>query len=248
MNAVIKSLYHRQSVRAFQSTPIPEALREELFRCAAAAPTAGNQQLYTILDITEEALKQKLAVSCDNQSFIATAPMVLVFLADGTRWERSYRLAGAEPREPGPGDVLLAIADACIAAQNVVIAAESMGLGSCYIGDILEQCELHRELLGFPEYCMPACMLVLGYPDKEKLPAHKPPRFDTEYFVCQNRYRVLPDEALVQMYEKRAKSNGATVIKPFNDYMQAFCTRKYNSDFSREMNRSAGVYLRKFMK
>ena len=90
--------------------------------------------------MTDPALKARLAETCDHQPFIARAPVVLVFCADCRKWFDAYVEAGCQPRRPGPGDLMLAVEDAAIAAQNAVMAAESMGLGSCYIGDIMEMC------------------------------------------------------------------------------------------------------------
>ncbi|MEG1010883.1 MAG: nitroreductase family protein [Ruthenibacterium sp.] len=246
MNEIIESLYRRKSTRLFSDQPVSPDEKLRLLRCAAQAPTAGNQQLYTIIDVTDAEKKQQLAASCDNQGFIAKAPVVLVFLADGTRWQNGYRLAGASPRAPGPGDLLLAFADACIAAQNVVIAAESMGIGSCYIGDILENKEQQRRILDFPATCVPACMLVLGYPAPSQRERKKPPRFDVGDYVCENRYTALSDSALRSMFERRENLSGSAAPKPLDAWLRAFCERKYNSAFSDEMNRSAREYLKEF--
>lgn len=151
MNEVLQQLYARKSVRAFEESEITPQEKQAILRAAFEAPTAGNQQLYTILDITDSALKQTLSETCDHQPFIAKAPMVLIFCADCQKWLDAYEACGCAPRRPGPGDLLLAMADACIAAQNAVTAAQSLGIGSCYIGDILENCEQHRALLGLPE-------------------------------------------------------------------------------------------------
>mgnify|MGYP003364533134 CR=1 FL=1 len=134
-NEIMESLYRRKSVRAYTDEPVPEALKRAVLEAACQAPSAGCQQLYTILDVTDQALKDALAVTCDNQPFIARAPVVLVFCADCRKWYDAYVEAGCTPRRPGAGDMLLAITDAAIAAQNAVVAAESLGLGSCYIGD-----------------------------------------------------------------------------------------------------------------
>ena len=168
MNEIIRSLYERKSVRVFEERPIPAECKKEILLSAMQAPTAGNQQLYTILDITDQELKDKLSVSCDNQPFIAKAPLVLIFCADVLKWFDVFKEGGADPREPGCGDLILAIDDALIAAQNTVVAAESLGIGSCYIGDIMEQCELHRKMLRLPEYVFPAAMLVYGYPTSKR--------------------------------------------------------------------------------
>ena len=137
MNEIMESLYQRKSMRAYEDREIPEEMKKLILKAASQAPTAGCQQLYTILDITDQKLKEALSESCDHQPFIAKAPMVLVFCADCKKWYDAYLEAGCEPRKPGVGDLMLAVTDTVIAAQNAVVAAESFGLGSCYIGDIL---------------------------------------------------------------------------------------------------------------
>ena len=168
MNEIIDSLYHRKSVRVYEDRQIPEEMKNLILEAAMQAPSAGCQQLYTILDITDQKLKEMLAESCDHQLFIAHAKMVLVFCADCKKWYDAYLEAGCEPRKPGVGDLMLAITDTAIAAQNAVVAAESLGIGSCYIGDIMENCEEQRRLLQLPEYVFPAVMLVFGWPTEQQ--------------------------------------------------------------------------------
>ena len=239
-NPITDSLKSRKSVRAFEDRQIPEDIKQEILRCAAQAPTAGNQQLYTILDITDQALKDKLAVTCDNQPFIAKAQLVLIFCADAGKWHDAYIEAGCSPRAPGAGDLMLAVCDAAIAAQNAVTAAESFGIGSCYIGDIMEQCETHRELLGLPAYVFPALMLVFGYPTAQQISREKPERFTMKHIVHENTYRRMDGPELREMMSQRAGSRG------YDEWVRAFCERKYNSDFSREMSRSVAEYLEEF--
>lgn len=177
LNETLTQLRQRKSVRVFAERPIAPEVKRELISAAFAAPTAGGMMLYTILDITDQRVKERLAVTCDHQPFIAKAPLVLIFLADYQRWYDAYCLAGAEPRRPREGDLLLAWADAVIAAQNTVVAAEALGLGSCYIGDIIENCEEVRELLSLPDYAVPAAILVFGYPTPAQKERRKPARF-----------------------------------------------------------------------
>lgn len=134
----IRGLFDRKSLRSFSDKAVPEEIKNLIIDAGITAPSAGNQQLYTILDIEDQSIKEKLAILCDNQPFIAAAPMVLVLLAGCERWLDCYRYAGIEAREPGLGDLLIACEDTLIAAQNMVIAAQFLGLGSCYIGDIME--------------------------------------------------------------------------------------------------------------
>ena len=240
MNQIIQSLYERKSVRVYEDRPIPETIKQEILEAATQAPTAGCQQLYTILDLTEEDLKQALADSCDHQPFIAKAPMVLVFCADCKKWYDAYLEAGCDPRKPGVGDLMLAVSDANIAAQNAVVAAESYGVGSCYIGDIMENCEMQRELLHLPEYVFPAAMVVFGFPTEQQKIRKKPERCAMKHIVHENTYRSMEGAELRKMFENKTGQSS------FEDWCKAFCNRKYNSDFSREMSRSVGEYLKEF--
>ena len=245
MNDVLMQIRNRKSVRVFENKPIVPEIKKEILNAAFEAPTAGAMMLYTILDITDEALKEKLAVTCDNQPFIAKAPLVLIFLADFQRWYDTFCYADCEPRTPREGDLLLAIDDALIAAQNTVVAAESLGIGSCYIGDIMENCETVRELLELPDYVMPAAMVVYGYPTQVQKNRRKPVRFDQKYIVYENKYRRLTKEEHMQMHSIRNEKAGLA-DKNIEEDIQAFCNRKYMSDFSLEMSRSAAAYIKMF--
>lgn len=240
MNEVLKQLYARKSVRVFTDKEISSADKAAILKAATEAPTAGNQQLYTIIDITDQALKDKLAVSCDNQPFIANAKMVLIFCADCKKWYDAFIHADCTPRNPGVGDLMLAVSDTNIAAQNAVTAAESLGITSCYIGDIMENCEIHREMLNLPRYVFPAAMLVFGYPTEQQINRSKPERADMKHIVHENSYRSMDKDELQELFGKKP------LEKEYTEWMKAFCERKYNSDFSREMTRSVLEYLKDF--
>ncbi len=240
MNEVIRQLYDRKSVRVYTDEPIDESVVQEILLAAAMAPTAGNQQFYTIIRVTGQKLLDRLAESCDHQPFIAKSKLTLVFCADCRKWFKAFSELGCEPREPGPGDLLLAVDDALIAAQNAVAAAESYGIGSCYIGDIMENIEEQRDILGLPEHVFPAAMLVFGYPTESQKKRPKPPRADMRYIVHENRYRE-PDSADLQGMFGKGKGE-----EEYREWMKAFCERKYNSDFAREMSRSVREYLKQF--
>ena len=240
MNDVIRQLYERKSVRVFTDQPIPEEIVQEILISAVMAPTAGNQQLYTILRITDPDLKAKLADSCDHQPFIAQGQLLLVFCADCLKWYEAFAASGCSPRKPGPGDLMLAVDDALIAAQNAVVAAQSYGIGSCYIGDIMENAEVQRELLNLPDYVFPAAMLVFGYPTRQQEERQKPERVDLSYIVRENTYHRMDADELRQMFLKKCTP------ETYDGWISAFCNRKYNSDFSREMQRSVRVFLSQF--
>ena len=248
----------RKSVRSFEKRPIPEDLRELVVEAALQAPTAGNQTLYTIIDVRNQVIKDQLAVLCDNQPFIASAPMVHVFLADCRRWLAIYRVAEIEPRDPQIGDLMIALADSIIAAQNAVTAAWSLGIGSCYIGDVLERREEMSDLLALKQFLVPAAMVVYGYPTEQQIKRAKPRRVSQQLIVHTDRYT---EPASGQLKEELARVNespgepGGTMEDPggrsidfsFTTFVRAFHDRKYASEFARELNRSAEGYVREFL-
>ena len=241
LNEVLHQLHARKSVRVFDDREISAEDRLAILTAATMAPTAGNQQLYTIIDVTDPELKARMVETCDHQPFIARAKLVLVFCADCRKWYEAFRTAGCAPRLPGAGDLLLAVSDANIAAQNAVTAAWSLGIGSCYIGDVMENCAAQRELLGLPKYVFPAAMVVFGYPAQQQLERKKPERSPLAQIVHENSYHQMDEADYREMFSDRC---GA---RSYEDWMQAFCDRKYNSDFSREMTRSVAEYLKDFM-
>jgi nitroreductase len=245
MNETIRQLFARKSCRAYTGEEITEDEERQILEAACQAPTAGNQQLYTIIAVRDQAVLDRLAVSCDNQPFIARANLALVFCADPARWRRAFVDAGCEPRPIGVGDLALALCDAAIAAQNAVVAAESLGIGSCYIGDILERCEEQREILGTPEGVVPCVMLVLGRPTEQQLARTKPPRFALDAVVCRDRYHEQPIEELRDEIARKEGASGEDghAGPDYERRVKAFCERKWNSGFSREMTRSVAAVL-----
>ncbi len=257
MNEVIDVLMKRKSIRAYEEREISPEIRSEILKATLRAPTAGNLMLYSILEITDQTMKDKLAITCDNQPFIARAKMVWIFLADYQRWYDYFLASGVDElcaqkkidmQTPAEGDLFLACCDALIAAQNAVVAAESFGIGSCYIGDIMEQYEIHRELFNLPQYTFPICMLVFGYPTPEQLRRPYTTRFDKKFIVFQNQYHQRDKQEFEEMFaeneERLSKRENRGDVANFG---QAMYLHKYNADFSIEMSRSVKLILERWL-
>jgi nitroreductase len=253
MNQVIETLLKRKSVRAFEPQAIRAEIKAQILQATLRAPTAGNLMLYSIIDVTDQALKDKLAETCDDQPFIAKAPLVWVFLADYQRWYDYFIASGVEQacreknlslRKPAEGDLFLACCDALIAAQNAVVAAEALGLGSCYIGDIMENYEIHRELFNLPQYVFPICMLVFGYPTEQQKARPQTSRFAEQFILFENRYRRLDGDEFDEMFRETT----SRLPKDKVNVGQATYFRKFGADFSIEMNRSVRAMLAEWNK
>ena len=255
MNETLKTIENRKSVRKYAGTPISEEEKNLILHAAMRAPTAGNMMLYSIIRIEEQSLKDQLAETCDHQPFIAAAPWALLFVADYQRFIDYYQYCGVnaqcaekgiEPRQPAEGDLLLACCDALIAAQTAVIAAESLGIGSCYIGDILENADTHRQMFKLPRYTLPITMVVFGRPAVEKTENRLTPRFPEDCVVFNNEYRPLTEPEFIRMFEAGAQRShpGLPVEEAVKVFGQNQYFRKFAADFSWEMNRSSAEWIK----
>jgi FMN reductase (NADPH)/FMN reductase [NAD(P)H] len=254
MNQVIEVIHNRKSVRAYEDEPVPEDVRDLILKSAMRAPTAGNMMLYSIIEVSDQEAKDKLVDTCDNQPFIAKAPLVLVFLADYQRWVDSFKVSGVEQLcaekgvpmvKPEEGDLFLACCDALIAAQTAVIAAESLGVGSCYIGDILENYEIHREMFDLPQYAIPICMVCFGYPSQEQRERERTERFGEEFIVFKNRYKRLGEEEFEEMYAgfyERLMAGSAEMRDQPSVGIRMY-KRKFSAEYAVEMRRSVRAIL-----
>jgi nitroreductase len=258
MNSVIEVIQKRRSTRVFEPREVSAEVKEELLQATLRAPTAGNLMLYSIIDIQDQQVKDRLAQTCDNQPFIAQAPLLWLFLADYQRWYDYFRLSGVETycaarghvmRKPLEGDLFLACCDALIAAQTAVIAAESLGLGSCYIGDIMENYEVHRDLLSLPRYVFPISLLCIGYPTEAQKNRPQTSRFSSCFMMFPDRYRRLAPDEFETMFQSeqdrifkgRERSDGIANVG------QLIYARKFNAAFAHEMNRSVRAIVKQWI-
>ncbi len=231
----IDELFERRSVRVYEKREIEPEAKRLILQSALQAPTAGNMVLYSMIEVADPEKKKRLSELCDNQPFIERAPFVLFFAADFQRWyDGFFRVTKSEVRRPTEGDFLLAYMDALIAAQNTVVAAQSLGIGSCYIGDIIEHGEELGKLLALPRYTAPAALLCFGYPTQQQRERQKPQRVPLESVAFTDEYRTAGLSAQDEMY---GGASGAE--RAFDDLLN----RKWAAPFMEEMGRSARYWL-----
>ena len=254
MNETIKVIQNRRSIRSFKDEQIPDEIKNQIIHSAMRSPTAGNMMLYSIIEVADQSIKDTLVKSCDNQPFIAKAPLVLLFVADYQRWVDYFKYCDVESyvdtqnivnRTPQEGDLLLACCDALIAAQTTVIAAESLRIGSCYIGDIMENYEFHKKLFNLPKYTFPVTMLCLGYPTEKALKRKYTDRLQQQYVHFYNTYKRLYNSNLQEMYTTRELSHYPINITNFGQYIYS---KKFTADFTIEMTRSVKKAIKEWSK
>ncbi len=249
MNATIDLIDNRKSLRVFQERAIQRSEVDRIIAGAMRAPTAGNMMLYSILEVDRQADKDRLVKTCDNQPFIAKAPLVLIFLADMQRWYDYYAACGVprfcrendlSPVGPQESDLMLCSCDALVAAQNAVITAEALGIGSCYIGDIMENIEIHREMFALPPLVFPTIMVCFGYYGDKHRQKPSTVRFPQQSVHFKDHYRRLSPSDFDEMMRERLATQfkAGKFHKNARNLGQHFYLKKTGAAFSAEMRRS----------
>jgi FMN reductase (NADPH) len=169
VNDVISTILSHRSVRSFVDRPLTREQVKLIVKSAQAAATSSLVQAYTILGVEDQSKKQELAKLAGNQSYVAENGYFFVFCADLYRHELSGEMEGKDVIETieSTEKFMVSLIDAALAAQNAVLAAESMGLGICYIGGIRNNLPEVSELLKLPNRVIPLFGLAVGYPERK---------------------------------------------------------------------------------
>ncbi|MGK0551636.1 oxygen-insensitive NADPH nitroreductase [Enterococcus faecalis] len=186
MNETIEHLLAHTSVRNFADTPLTSSQKASLIAAAQAASSSNFLQAYSILEITDKAKRHELGRLANCEAYVATTGVFYVFVADLYRHATILKKKN-QSLDPlrSPESLLVATVDTSLAAQNMVVAAESMGLGICYIGGIRNDLSKVAELLELPEMTVPLFGLTIGVPKTKNEPK---PRIPAETITAQDRY------------------------------------------------------------
>lgn len=201
-NATMDLLLSHRSVRGYKPDALPEGTLETLIAAAQSAATSSNLQTWSVVSVTDPAHRQELVKLCNNQKHIAECPMFLVFLADLSRNER-LGVAEKVTLETPPylESFLVASIDAALAAQNAVVAAESLGLQTLYIGAMRNAVERVAEMLVLPPGVVGVFGLCVGH-GKDDAMADVKPRLAQEGILFHGRYNSADDAKHRAAYDK----------------------------------------------
>lgn len=210
MNDVINLLKSHRSIRKFSDRPIARELFIELIQAGQGAATSSHVQAYTVIHVKNPANREQIAELAGGQGYIASCADFLVFCADMKRPTEASERTGANVVRGMTEQLLVATVDTALMAQNVVTAAESEGLGICYIGGIRNNPQAISDLLKLPEHVYPVFGMCLGYP------AHEPevkPRLPVEAILKEDYYH-----------------DDSAQVKTFDDTMQAYYQARSSSN------------------
>ena len=203
MNPTIELLKAHRSIRKFTKEPITPELFKQLLSAGQAAASSSFIQAATILRITNTSKRLKLAQLANDQQYVASAAEFLVICADLHRAVQCCEQHGETARPGFTEQTIIATVDAALVAQNIVVAAESAGLGICYIGALRNKPDEVSELLDLPEYVYAGFGLCIGWPDQD--PEVKP-RLPLEIILHENSYSKDQDRAALSDYDDVIKS------------------------------------------
>jgi len=221
---MIEQLLAHRTIRKYKYDPVSEATIRKILEAGCRASTTGNMQLYSIIITREEAGKRALASCHFNQPMVVNAPLVLTFCADFNRFKKWCKLSKAEPGYDNFLSFMSAAIDALLVAQNVTIAAESEGLGVCYLGTTTYLAAKIIDILKLPKGVVPVTTLTIGWPDENPGQADRLP---LDAIVHQETYLDYTDDQILTAYREKenrpdsrqfvAENNKETLAQVFTD-------------------------------
>ncbi|MGN7294177.1 NADPH-dependent oxidoreductase [Rhizobium sp. SAFR-030] len=205
-NAALDAMLSHRSVRTYLPKPVPEGVLQLAIAAAQSAPTSSSLQAWSVVAVEDRDRRAQLEKLAGPNPQIVSAPLFLVWLADLSR------LRGIASREGRTGEgldyfesILLASIDAALAAQNALVALESLGLGTCYIGGIRNHPAEVAEMLGLPPEAFAVFGMTVGYPDPAVATEIKP-RLPQSLVLHREHYQQAAPDADLQAYDDRMRA------------------------------------------
>ncbi len=234
MNQIIQMLQSHRSIRKFTDQTIDNEMLHQIIRCGQAAATSSNLQATTVINVKQVETRKEISKLAGNQDYVISAGAFLVFCADLNRSRQACELKGGTFVTGMTEHFIIATVDVALFAQNCAVAAESLGLGICYIGGIRNDPEKVCSMLGLPDQVYPVFGFCLGYPDQD--PEIKP-RLPLSVILKEGRYDDSKDKAGILSYDKKLQH-----------YYQNRTSGAKNSCWTSEMKALVGKESRPHMK
>ncbi len=197
---IIDAIHQHRSIRSYKPDPVPNAILDEVLEAGIRASSSGNMQSYSIIVTRDRALRERLYEPHMQQDMVLDAPVLLTFCADFHRMRLWLELNEARDNFDNFMSFMVAAIDATLVSQNVALAAESKGLGICYLGSTLANCAQIGDILQLPPTVVPVVAFSLGYPAenpplRDRLPAHG--------LIHNETYQDYSPEQIAEIYRAR---------------------------------------------
>ncbi len=211
MNPVMQTMLDHRSIRSYQQRPIDTELLEQILRCGQAASSSSFIQAYSVLRVTEAEKRKTISSAAGEQRWVIEAAEFLVLCADLQRIQYACDKNGAGSLQGHTEHFISATVDTALLAQNIMLAAESAGLGGVFIGGIRNDPQRVSECLQLPEQVYPVCGLCLGWPKQD---VAVKPRMPLQAILHQDSYQQQDlqqqvddyDETMARYYQQRGSN------------------------------------------
>lgn len=240
-------LLNRRTIRKYTTKGIDDKLLHEILKSGCRSSTTGNMQLYSIIITRDEKMKKELAPLHFNQKMVTEAQVLLTFCADFNRFNKWCRLRNAEPGYNNFLSFMTAAIDAIIVAQTTCIAAESSGLGICYLGTTTYTANKIIEVLKLPEGVIPVTTITLGWPVETP---DQVDRLPLEAVIHNEHYNDYNERSLVSIYKEKEdrpdskqfvrENNKETLAQVFTDVRYKKTDNVYFSNVLMKVLRDQG--------
>ncbi len=204
-NPTIELINQHGSVRQYKADPVSEALVRQIVSAGQCASTSSNLQLYSVVAVTDAKRREHMAGLCGDQDFIRQAPLFLAWCADLSRLERAAEMKGRQQVSRYAENFLLAAVDVSLFMQTTALAAESLGLGICYVGAIRNQPQDVIDFLALPKLVFPISGMAVGWPVH---PPRTRPRLPLDEVLHWETYSVDHEEAFFDQYDQAMIATG----------------------------------------
>jgi FMN reductase (NADPH) len=204
-NKTLELIHNHASVRHFRPDPLSDEIIEKIVSAGQCASTSSNIQAYSAIAVREAEKRELLAGLCGNQRFIAEAPVFLAWCADLARLDHVCQIRGYIQDANFVESLLVAVVDTALAAQNAALAAESLGLGICYIGSIRNNSSEVIDLLELPRLTFPITGMTIGWPSH---PPHLRPRLPLSSILHWEHYDSSNEEEALRKYDQEMIATG----------------------------------------
>jgi nitroreductase len=239
---MLETIFNHRSIRKYKNTPVSAEVLEEILHAGSRASTTGNMQVYSIIVTKDKNLRKQLWEAHFKQDMVLQAPVHLTFCADFNRFTRWCEQRKASPGYDNFLSFFSAAIDALLASQNVALAAESKGLGICYLGTATYMADRIVEILDLPELVVPVTCMVAGYPDVQPGLTERLPM---DAVIHKEKYKAYLPEDIDRIYMERENSQQTKDLLAINNketLAQIFTDNRYpekdNIHFSRQFLRT----------
>lgn len=242
MNTVIETILNHRSIRKFEDRLLTDEEIKLIVESAQAASTSSFIQAYSIIGVKDQAKKKKLAELCGSQSYVEANGHFFIFCADLYRHELIGKVENKDLSSAleSTEKFMVALIDTALAAQNAVIAAESMGLGICYIGGIRNHLAEVCELLNIPSRVIPLFGIAVGHPAQQ--PDNKP-RLPFKHIYHEDGY-----EQDAQKLDLELREYNQLISDYYRERTEGKRSDTWTEQMATMLGRASRMYMDEFVK